>query len=173
MVEKIFGQVRGFFVNRFFFLGNLGDYLKRVLQFLDSGSLVLSDEELRIYENKVIFFYFLVAQGSMEQVKLLLVYEVDVDCQTVCGYTFFFIVIQDQQFDFCILFLEYGVNVNLVDEDDWVLLYFVVQNGDDRIVRLFLDYGVYVDVQEYEGWILFYLVVQNNFENVVRFLVFR
>ncbi|XP_070479229.1 ankyrin repeat and protein kinase domain-containing protein 1 isoform X1 [Equus przewalskii] len=154
-------------------IGNSGDYLKRVLQLSDSGSLVPSDEELRIYENKVTPLHFLVAQGSMEQVKLLLAHEVDVDCQTACGYTPLLIATQDQQPDLCTLLLEHGANANLADEDDWAPLHFAAQNGDDRTARLLLDHGAHVDAQEHEGWTPLHLAAQNNFENVARLLVSR
>ncbi|KAM7085126.1 ankyrin repeat and protein kinase domain-containing protein 1 isoform 1-T1 [Molossus nigricans] len=150
-----------------------GDYLKRVLQLSDSESLVPSDEELRVYENKVTPLHFLVAQGSVEQVRLLLAHEVDVDCQTACGYTPLLIAAQDQQPDLCALLLEHGADANLADEDGWTPLHFAAQNGDDRTARLLLDHGACVDAQEHEGWTPFHLAAQNNFENVARLLVSR
>ncbi|XP_014640636.1 PREDICTED: ankyrin repeat and protein kinase domain-containing protein 1 [Ceratotherium simum simum] len=153
--------------------GSSGDYLKRVLHLSDSGSLVPSDEELRIYENKVTPLHFLVAQGSVEQVKLLLAHEVDVDCQTACGYTPLLIAAQDQQPDLCTLLLEHGASANSADEDGWAPLHFAAQNGDDRTARLLLDHGAHVDAQEHEGWTPLHLAAQNNFENVARLLVSR
>ncbi|XP_045692561.1 ankyrin repeat and protein kinase domain-containing protein 1 isoform X2 [Phyllostomus hastatus] len=150
-----------------------GDHLKRVLQLLDSESLVASNEELCICENKVTPLHFLVARGSVEQVRLLLAHEVDVDCQTACGYTPLLIAAQDQQPDLCALLLEHGADSNLADEDGWAPLHFAAQNGDDRTARLLLDHGACVDVQEHEGWTPFHLAAQNNFENVARLLVSR
>uniref|UniRef100_A0A0P6JC46 Ankyrin repeat and protein kinase domain-containing protein 1 n=1 Tax=Heterocephalus glaber TaxID=10181 RepID=A0A0P6JC46_HETGA len=150
-----------------------GDYLKQVLQPSDSESFVPSDEELRVYENKVMPLHFLVAQGSVEQVRLLLAHEVDVDCQTASGYTPLLIAAQDQQPDLCALLLTHGADANLVDEDDWAPLHFAAQNGDDRTARLLLDHGALVDAQEHEGWTPLHLATQNNFENVARLLVSR
>ncbi|ELK11910.1 Ankyrin repeat and protein kinase domain-containing protein 1 [Pteropus alecto] len=150
-----------------------GDYLKRVLQLSDSESLVPSDEELHVYENKVTPLHFLVAQGSVEQVRLLLAHEVDVDCQTACGYTPLLIAAQDQQPDLCALLLEHGADANLADEDGWAPLHFAAQNGDDRTARLLLDHGAHVDAQEHEAWTPLHLAAQNNFENVARLLVSR
>ncbi|KAF6332429.1 ankyrin repeat and kinase domain containing 1 [Rhinolophus ferrumequinum] len=150
-----------------------GDYLKGALQLSDSASLVPSDEELRMYENKVTPLHFLVAQGSVEQVRLLLAHEVDVDCQTACGYTALLIAAQDQQLDLCTLLLEHGADANLADEDGWAPLHFAAQNGDDRTARLLLDHGARVDAQEHEGWTPLHLAAQNNFENVARLLVSR
>ncbi|XP_023613697.1 ankyrin repeat and protein kinase domain-containing protein 1 [Myotis lucifugus] len=150
-----------------------GGDLKRVLQLSDSESLVPSDEELRIYENKVTPLHFLVAQGSVEQVRLLLAHEVDVDCQTACGYTPLLIATQDQQPELCALLLDHGADANLADEDGWTPLHFTAQNGDDRTARLLLDRGARVDAQEHEGWTPFHLAAQNNFENVARLLVSR
>ncbi|XP_042538931.1 ankyrin repeat and protein kinase domain-containing protein 1 [Dipodomys spectabilis] len=150
-----------------------GDYLRQVLQFSDSESLVPSDEELHVYENKVTPLHFLVAQGSVEQVKLLLAHEVDVDCQTASGYTPLLIAAQDQQPDLCALLLAHGADANLADEDGWAPLHFAAQNGDDRTARLLLDHGALVDAQEHEGWTPLHLAVQNNFENVARLLVSR
>ncbi|KAM6172438.1 ankyrin repeat and protein kinase domain-containing protein 1 isoform 2-T2 [Erethizon dorsatum] len=150
-----------------------GDYLKRVLELSDNESFVPSDEELRIYENKVTPLHFLVAQGSVEQVRLLLAHEVDVDCQTASGYTPLLIAAQDQQPDLCALLLTHGADANLVDEDDWAPLHFAAQNGDDRTARLLLDHGALVDAQEHEGWTPLHLAAQNNFENVARLLVSR
>ncbi|KFO31128.1 ankyrin repeat and protein kinase domain-containing protein 1 isoform X3 [Fukomys damarensis] len=150
-----------------------GDYMKQVLQLSDSESLVPSDEELRIYENKVTPLHFLVAQGSVEQVRLLLAHEVDVDCQTASGYTPLLIAAQDQQPDLCALLLTHGADANLVDEDDWAPLHFAAQNGDDRTARLLLDHGALVDAQEHEGWTPLHLATQNNFENVARLLISR
>ncbi|XP_059563896.1 ankyrin repeat and protein kinase domain-containing protein 1 isoform X1 [Myotis daubentonii] len=152
---------------------DLGGDLKRVLQLSDSESLVPSDEELRIYENKVTPLHFLVAQGSVEQVRLLLAHEVDVDCQTACGYTPLLIAAQDQQPELCALLLDHGADANLADEDGWTPLHFTAQNGDDRTARLLLDHGARVDAQEHEGWTPFHLAAQNNFENVARLLVSR
>ncbi|KAM9658995.1 LOW QUALITY PROTEIN: ankyrin repeat and protein kinase domain-containing protein 1 [Trichechus inunguis] len=148
-----------------------GGYLKQVLQLSDSESLVPSDEELRISENKVTPLHLLVAQGSMEQVRLLLAHEVDVDCQTVSSCTPLLIAEQDQQPDLCALLLEHGADANLVDEDGWTPLPFAAQNGDDRTARLLLDHGACTDAQEHEGWTPLHLAVQNNFENVARLLV--
>ncbi|KAM6158957.1 ankyrin repeat and protein kinase domain-containing protein 1 isoform 3-T3 [Rhynchocyon petersi] len=152
---------------------DLGDYLKRVLQLSDSESLVPSDEELRVYENKVSPLHFLVAQGSVEQVRLLLAHEVDVDCRTASGYTPLLIAAQDQQADLCALLLEHGADANLADEDGWAPLHFAAQNGDDRSARLLLDHGAHADVQEHDGWTPLHLAAQNNFENVARLLVSR
>ncbi|XP_004712924.1 ankyrin repeat and protein kinase domain-containing protein 1 [Echinops telfairi] len=150
-----------------------GDYWKWALQLSDSESLVPSDEELGIYENKVTPLHFLVAQGSLEQVKRLLAHEVDVDCQTACGYTPLLIAAQDQQPDLCALLLEHGADPNLADEDGWAPLHFAAQNGDDRTARLLLDHGAHVDAQEHEGWTPLHLAAQNNFENVARLLASR
>ncbi|XP_008148454.2 ankyrin repeat and protein kinase domain-containing protein 1 [Eptesicus fuscus] len=150
-----------------------GGHLKRVLQLSDSGSLVPSDEELCIYENKVTPLHFLVAQGRVEQVRLLLAHEVDVDCQTACGYTPLLIAAQDRQPELCALLLDHGADANLADEDGWTPLHFTAQNGDDRTARLLLDHGARVDAQEHEGWTPFHLAAQNNFENVARLLVSR
>ncbi|KAM5185888.1 LOW QUALITY PROTEIN: ankyrin repeat and protein kinase domain-containing protein 1 [Callospermophilus lateralis] len=149
------------------------DYLKRVL-LSDSKSLDPRDEELLpIYENKVTPLYFMVAQGSMEQVQLLLAHEVDVDCQTASGYTPLLIATQDQQPDLCALLLAHGADANLVDEDGWAPLYFAAQNGDDCIACLLLDHGALMDAQEHESWTPLHLATQNNFENVARILVSR
>nr|XP_013010833.1 ankyrin repeat and protein kinase domain-containing protein 1 isoform X1 [Cavia porcellus] len=150
-----------------------GDCLKRALQLSDSESLVPSDEELRIYQNKVTPLHFLVAQGSVEQVRLLLAHEFDVDCQTASGYTPLLIAAQDQQAEICALLLTHGADANLVDEDDWAPLHFAAQNGDDRTARLLLDHGALVNAQEHEGWTPLHLAAQNNFENVARLLVSR
>ncbi|XP_037019016.2 ankyrin repeat and protein kinase domain-containing protein 1 isoform X2 [Artibeus jamaicensis] len=150
-----------------------GDHLKQLLQLSDSESLVPSNEELCICENKVTPLHFLVARGSVEQVRLLLAHEVEVDCQTACGYTPLLIAAQDQQPDLCALLLEHGADPNLADEDGWAPLHFAAQNGDDRTARLLLDHGACVNVQEHEGWTPFHLVAQNNFENVARLLVSR
>ncbi|ELW64260.1 Ankyrin repeat and protein kinase domain-containing protein 1, partial [Tupaia chinensis] len=120
-----------------------GDYLKRALQLSDSENSIPSDEE-----NKVTPLHFLVTQGSVEQVRLLLAHEVGVDCQTASGYTPLLIAAQDQQPD-------------------------LSQNGDDRTTRLLLDHGARVDAQEHEGWTPLHLATQNNFENVARLLVSR
>ncbi|XP_076970811.1 ankyrin repeat and protein kinase domain-containing protein 1 [Tamandua tetradactyla] len=150
-----------------------GDYLKQALRLSDSESPVPSDEELRVYENKVTPLHFLVAQGSVEQVRLLLAHETDVDCQTASGYTPLLIAAQDQQPDLCALLLEHGADANLADEDGWAPLHFAAQNGDDRTARLLLDHGARVDAQEHEGWTPLLLAAQNNFENVARLLVSR
>ncbi|XP_057606286.1 ankyrin repeat and protein kinase domain-containing protein 1 [Hippopotamus amphibius kiboko] len=150
-----------------------GDYLKRVLHSSDSESLVSSDEQLRVYKNKVTLLHFLVAQGHLERVRQLLAHEVDVDCQTACGYTPLVIAAQDQQPDLCALLLEHGASANLADEDGWAPLHFTAQNGDDRTARLLLDHGAHRDAQEHEGWTALHLAVQNNFENVARLLVSR
>ncbi|XP_027268117.1 ankyrin repeat and protein kinase domain-containing protein 1 [Cricetulus griseus] len=150
-----------------------GDSLKWILQLSDSKSLVPSDEELYVYENKVTPLHFLVAQGSLEQVRLLLSHEVEVDCQTASGYTPLLIATQDQQPDLCALLLAHGADANLADEDGWAPLHFAAQNGDDHIARLLLDHGALVDTQEHEGWTPLHLAAQNNFENVARLLVSR
>ncbi|XP_033717942.1 ankyrin repeat and protein kinase domain-containing protein 1 isoform X1 [Tursiops truncatus] len=150
-----------------------GDYLKRVLTLSDGESLVLRDEQLRICENKVTALHFLVAQGRLERVRLLLAQEVDVDCQTACGYTPLLVATQDQHPDLCALLLKHGADANLVDEDGWAPLHFAAQNGDDRTARLLLDHGARVDAQEHGGWTPLHLAVQNNFENVARLLVSR
>ncbi|XP_008071638.1 ankyrin repeat and protein kinase domain-containing protein 1 [Carlito syrichta] len=150
-----------------------GGYSKRVLELSDSESSVPSDQELCVYENKVTPLHFLVAQGSMEQVKLLLAHEVDVDCQTASGYTPLLIAAQDQQPDLCALLLAHGADANLADEDGWAPLHFAAQNGDDHTARLLLDHGAHVDTQEHEGWTPLHLAAQNNFENVARLLVSR
>ncbi|XP_021488984.1 ankyrin repeat and protein kinase domain-containing protein 1 [Meriones unguiculatus] len=146
-----------------------GDSLKWILQLSDSKSLVPSD----VYENKVTPLHFLVARGSLEQVRLLLSHEVDVDCQTASGYTPLLIATQDQQPDLCALLLAHGADTNLADEDGWAPLHFAAQNGDDHTARLLLDNGALVDVQEHEGWTPLHLAAQNNFENVARLLVSR
>ena len=46
-------KVRGPFLNLVFLPADSGDYLKRVLHLSDSESLVPSDEQVCIYENKV------------------------------------------------------------------------------------------------------------------------
>ncbi|XP_008589663.1 PREDICTED: ankyrin repeat and protein kinase domain-containing protein 1, partial [Galeopterus variegatus] len=150
-----------------------GDYSKRVLLLSDSESLVPSYEELHICENKVTPLHFLVAQGSVEQVRLLLAHEVDVDCQTASGYTPLLIATQDQQPDLCALLLAHGADANLVDEDGWAPLHFAAQNGDDHTTRLLLNHGAHVDAQEHEGWTPLHLAAQNNFESVARLLVSR
>ncbi|XP_073922809.1 ankyrin repeat and protein kinase domain-containing protein 1 isoform X3 [Castor canadensis] len=150
-----------------------GDYLKRVLQLSDSESLVPSDEDLHVYKNKMTPLHFLVAQGSVEQVRLLLAHEVDVDCQTASGYTPLLIAAQDKQPELCALLLAHGADANLADEDGWAPLHFAAQNGDDRTARLLLDHGALVNAQEDEGWTPLHLAAQNNFENVARLLVSR
>uniref|UniRef100_A0ABI7ZQP4 Protein kinase domain-containing protein n=1 Tax=Felis catus TaxID=9685 RepID=A0ABI7ZQP4_FELCA len=150
-----------------------GDYLKRVLRLSDGENPVPSGEELCTNENKVSPLHFLVVQGSVEQVRLLLAHEVDVDCQTACGYTPLLIATQDQQPELCTLLLEHGADANLADEDGWAPLHFAAQNGDDRTARLLLDHGAHVDAQEHEGWTPLHLAAQNNFENVARLLVSR
>ncbi|XP_045338798.1 ankyrin repeat and protein kinase domain-containing protein 1 isoform X2 [Leopardus geoffroyi] len=150
-----------------------GDYLKRVLRLSDGENPVPSGEELCTYENKVSPLHFLVVQGSVEQVRLLLAHEVDVDCQTACGYTPLLIATQDQQPELCTLLLAHGADANLADEDGWAPLHFAAQNGDDRTARLLLDHGAHVDAQEHEGWTPLHLAAQNNFENVARLLVSR
>ncbi|KAM9221747.1 LOW QUALITY PROTEIN: ankyrin repeat and protein kinase domain-containing protein 1 [Dugong dugon] len=149
-----------------------GDYLKQVLQ-LYSESLVPSDEELHISENRVTPLHLLVAQDSVEQVRLLLAQEVDVDCLTASSCTPLLIAKQDQQPDLCALLLEHGADANLADEDGWTLLHFAAQNGDDRTARLLLDRGACTDAQEHEGWTPLHLAVQNNFENMAWLLVSR
>uniref|UniRef100_G1R6U5 Ankyrin repeat and kinase domain containing 1 n=1 Tax=Nomascus leucogenys TaxID=61853 RepID=G1R6U5_NOMLE len=148
-----------------------GNYLKWALQLSDCENLVPRDEELCIYENKVTPLHFLVAQGSVEQVRLLLAHEVDVDCHTASGYTPLLIAAQDQQPDLCALLLAHGADANLVDEDGWAPLHFAAQNGDECTARLLLDHGACVDAQEHEGWTPLHLAAQNNFENVARLLV--
>ncbi|XP_076781208.1 ankyrin repeat and protein kinase domain-containing protein 1 isoform X2 [Arvicanthis niloticus] len=146
-----------------------GDSLKWILQLSDSKSLVPSD----VYENKVTPLHFLVARGSLEQVRLLLSHEVEVDCQTASGCTPLLIATQDQQPDLCALLLAHGADTNLADEDGWAPLHFAAQNGDDHIARLLLDHGALVNAQEHEGWTPLHLAAQNNFENVARLLVSR
>nr|XP_015842818.2 ankyrin repeat and protein kinase domain-containing protein 1 isoform X1 [Peromyscus maniculatus bairdii] len=148
-----------------------GDSLKWVLQLSDNK--IPSDEELHVYENKMTPLHFLVAQGSLEQVRLLLSHEIDVDCQTASGYTPLLIATQDQQPDICALLLAHGADANLADEDGWVPLHFAAQNGDDHTARLLLDHGALVNAQEHEGWTPLHLAAQNNFENVARLLVSR
>ncbi|XP_066109723.1 ankyrin repeat and protein kinase domain-containing protein 1 [Saccopteryx bilineata] len=148
-----------------------GDCLQRLLQLSDRANLVPCKEELPVYENKVTPLHFLVAQGSVEQVRLLLAHEVDVDCQTACGYTPLLIAAQDQQSDLCALLLEHGADANLADEDGWAPLHFAAQNGDDRTARLLLDHGARVAAQEHEGWTPLHLAAQNNSEKVARLLV--
>ncbi|XP_068936444.1 ankyrin repeat and protein kinase domain-containing protein 1 [Petaurus breviceps papuanus] len=150
-----------------------GESLKRLLQLSDSESLVSSMEELGIYENNVTLLHFLVSEGNVEKVRLLLRQEVNVDCQTAEGYTPLIIAVQDQFSDLCMLLLGQGANPNLVDEDGWAPLHFAAQNGDDRISRLLLDHGAQVDAQEHEGWTALHLASQNNFESVARLLVSR
>uniref|UniRef100_A0A2K5YBC3 Ankyrin repeat and kinase domain containing 1 n=1 Tax=Mandrillus leucophaeus TaxID=9568 RepID=A0A2K5YBC3_MANLE len=150
-----------------------GNYLKWTFQLSDRENLVPRDEELCIYENKITPLHFLVAQGSVEQVRLLLAHEVDVDCQTASGYTPLLIAIQDQRPDLCALLLAHGADANLVDEDGWAPLHFAAQDGDDRTARLLLDHGACVDAQEHEGWTPLHLSAQNNFENVAQLLVSR
>lgn len=77
--------------------------MKWILQLCDGKSLAPSDEELHVYEHKMPPLYFLVAQDSLEQVKLLLTHKVDVDCQMVSVYTPPLIATQDQQPDLCAL----------------------------------------------------------------------
>uniref|UniRef100_A0A2K6NWH6 Ankyrin repeat and kinase domain containing 1 n=1 Tax=Rhinopithecus roxellana TaxID=61622 RepID=A0A2K6NWH6_RHIRO len=151
-----------------------GNYLKWALQLSDHDNLVPKDEELCIYENKVTPLHFLVAKGSVEQVRLLLAHEVDVDCQTASGYTPLLIAAQDQRLYLCALLLwGHGANANLVDEDGWAPLHFATQNGDAHTARLLLDHGACVDAQEHEGWTPLHLSAQNDFENVARLLVSR
>uniref|UniRef100_A0A2K6D5C2 Ankyrin repeat and kinase domain containing 1 n=1 Tax=Macaca nemestrina TaxID=9545 RepID=A0A2K6D5C2_MACNE len=150
-----------------------GNYLKWTFQLSDRENLVPRDEELCIYENKVTPLHFLVAQGSVEQVRLLLAHEVDVDCQTACGYTPLLIAVQDQRPDLCALLLAHGADANLVVEDGWAPLHFAAQDGDDRTARLLLDHGACVDAQEHKGWTPLHLSAQNNFENVAQLLVSR
>ncbi|XP_007536133.1 ankyrin repeat and protein kinase domain-containing protein 1 isoform X2 [Erinaceus europaeus] len=145
-----------------------GEDWKRILQFSHSGSLVPSPQE-----NRVTPLHFLVAQGSLEQVRLLLAHEADVDGQTACGYTALLIAAQDRQPDLCALLLAHGADANLADEDGWAPLHFAAQNGDDRSARLLLDHGARVDAQELEGWSPLHLAAQNNCESVARLLVSR
>ncbi|EDL25724.1 ankyrin repeat and protein kinase domain-containing protein 1 isoform 2 [Mus musculus] len=145
------------------------DSLKWILQLSDSKSLVASD----VYENRVTPLHFLVAGGSLEQVRLLLSHDVDVDCQTASGYTPLLIATQDQQPDLCALLLAHGADTNLADEDGWAPLHFAAQNGDDHTARLLLDHGALVNAREHEGWTPLHLAAQNNFENVARLLVSR
>uniref|UniRef100_G3U0P7 Ankyrin repeat and kinase domain containing 1 n=1 Tax=Loxodonta africana TaxID=9785 RepID=G3U0P7_LOXAF len=140
------------------------DYLERVLQLLDSESLVPSHEETHGNPNKATPLHFLVAQGNVEQVRLLLVHQVDVDCQTASGYTPLVIPAQDQQPDLCALLLEHDADANLVDEDE---------SGDDWTTCLLLDRRACTDAQEHEGWTPLHLAAQNNFENVAQLLVSR
>ena len=88
----------------------------------------------------------------MEQVRLLLSHDVDVDCQTASGYTPLLIATQDQQPDLCALLLAHGADTNLADEDGWAPLHFAAQNGDDHTARLLLDHGALVNAREHEGW---------------------
>ncbi|KAL1781972.1 ankyrin repeat and protein kinase domain-containing protein 1 [Sigmodon hispidus] len=127
------------------------DSLKRILQL--SVMEIPADGELHINENKMTALHFLVAQGNLEQVRLLLSHEVDVDCQTASGYTPLLIATQDQQLDLCALLLAHGADANLADEDGWAPLHFAAQNGDDHIARLLLDHGALADLnpQEAEG----------------------
>uniref|UniRef100_A0A2K5L2M6 Ankyrin repeat and kinase domain containing 1 n=1 Tax=Cercocebus atys TaxID=9531 RepID=A0A2K5L2M6_CERAT len=166
-------QVTGLLFHPIFLPADSGNYLKWTFQLSDRENLVPRDEELCIYENKVTPLHFLVAQGSVEQVRLLLAHEVDVDCQTASGYTPLLIAIQDQQPDLCALLLAHGADANLVDEDGWAPLHFAAQDGDDRTARLLLDHGACVDAQEHEGWTPLHLSAQNNFENVAQLLVSR
>ncbi|XP_077636703.1 ankyrin repeat and protein kinase domain-containing protein 1 [Crocuta crocuta] len=150
-----------------------GGYPERVLQLSDGEDPVPSGEEPCTSENKVSPLHFLVVQGSVERVRLLLAHEVDVDCQTACGYTPLLIATQDRQPELCALLLDHGADANLADEDGWAPLHFAAQNGDDRTARLLLDHGALVDAQEHEGWTPLHLAAQNNFENVARLLVSR
>uniref|UniRef100_G3U9U1 Ankyrin repeat and kinase domain containing 1 n=1 Tax=Loxodonta africana TaxID=9785 RepID=G3U9U1_LOXAF len=138
-----------------FLPGDSRDYLERVLQLLDMthGN-----------PNKATPLHFLVAQGNVEQVRLLLVHQVDVDCQTASGYTPLVIPAQDQQPDLCALLLEHDADANLVDEDE---------SGDDWTTCLLLDRRACTDAQEHEGWTPLHLAAQNNFENVAQLLVSR
>ncbi|XP_029770571.1 LOW QUALITY PROTEIN: ankyrin repeat and protein kinase domain-containing protein 1 [Suricata suricatta] len=149
------------------------DDLEHVLQLSGGGHPVPGSEELCTSENKVSPLHFLVVQGSVERVRLLLAHEVDVDCQTACGYTPLLIATQDRQPELCALLLEHGADANLADEDGWAPLHFAAQNGDDRTARLLLEHGARVDAQEQEGWTPLHLAAQNNFENVARLLVSR
>ncbi|XP_043852780.1 LOW QUALITY PROTEIN: ankyrin repeat and protein kinase domain-containing protein 1 [Dromiciops gliroides] len=151
-----------------------GDSLKRLLQLSDSESLVSSKEELGIYDNSVTLLHFLVTEGNVEKVKLLLSQDVDVGLPNQPeGYTPLILAVQDHSSDLCMLLLRQGANPNLVDEDGWAPLHFAAQNGDDRTARLLLDHGARVDAQEHEGWTALHLASQNNFENVARLLVSR
>ncbi|KAM9768581.1 LOW QUALITY PROTEIN: ankyrin repeat and protein kinase domain-containing protein 1 [Dama dama] len=145
---------------------NSGDYLKRVLRLsADSESLVPSDEQECICENKLTPLHFRVAWGHLERVRLLLAQEVDVDCQTARGYTPLLITAKISRL------LEHRADANLVDEDGWAHLHFAAQNGDDRSAHLLLEQGACVDAQEHEGWTPLHLAAQNNSENVARLLV--
>uniref|UniRef100_A0A2R8ZUZ0 Ankyrin repeat and kinase domain containing 1 n=1 Tax=Pan paniscus TaxID=9597 RepID=A0A2R8ZUZ0_PANPA len=115
-----------------------GNYLKRALQLSDRENLVPRDEELCIYENKVTPLHFLVAQGSVEQVRLLLAHEVDVDCQTASGYMPLLIAAQDQQPDLCALLLAHG------QDPLHVAAYF----GHVSLVKLLTSQGAELDAQQ-------------------------
>lgn len=171
--ERTCGQVGGPFFNPIFLPADLEDYSKRVLQLLGRENPVPSDEELRVYENKVTPLHFQVVQGGVERVRLLLAHEAGLDCQTACGSSPLLLATQDQQPDLRALLLEHGADANLADEDGWAPLHFAAQNGDDRTARLLLDHGAHVDAREHEGWTPLHLAAQNNFENVARLLVSR
>lgn len=63
----------------------------------DSESLVPSDEQECIYENKLTPLHFWEARGHLAGVRLLLAQEVDVDRPTACGYTPLLFTLQDKQ----------------------------------------------------------------------------
>ncbi|KAB0348055.1 hypothetical protein FD754_012912 [Muntiacus muntjak] len=67
--------------------------------------------------------------------------------------------------------LEHHADANLADEDGWAPLHFAAQNGDNSSTHLLLDQGARVDAQEHEGWTPLHLAAQNNSENVARLLV--
>lgn len=79
MAEMTSGQVKVLF-NSTSLPADLGGHLKQVLQ-LSAGAWSPASMRTRLPP-----LHFLVVQGSVEQVRLLLAHEVDVDCQTACGW---------------------------------------------------------------------------------------
>ncbi|KAB0371118.1 hypothetical protein FD755_017527 [Muntiacus reevesi] len=122
----------------------------------DSESLVPSDEQECIYENKLTPPF---TSG------LLLAQEVDVDCQQPAATRPSSSLLQISRL------LEHRADANLADEDGWAPLHFAAQNGDNSSTHLLLDQGARVDAQEHEGWTPLHLAAQNNSEDVARLLV--
>ncbi|KAM7337638.1 hypothetical protein ACRRTK_003757 [Alexandromys fortis] len=88
--------------------------------------------------------YFLVGQGSLEQVKLLLSHKVDVDCQTASVYTPPLLA-HDQQPDLCALRLV-GNFPDALDHGGYSPLHMAVTKGKQLIFEMLLRYGASLEL---------------------------
>nr|XP_033774349.1 ankyrin repeat and protein kinase domain-containing protein 1 isoform X2 [Geotrypetes seraphini] len=136
-------------------------------------SLIIQQRVSEVYENNLTLLHFIVAQGNVEKVKLVLMQGANVNSQIVSGHTPLALAVQNKFLEICSILIEHGASVNLPDEDNWSPLHFAAQIGDDRIVRLLLDHQADVDAREQDGWTPLHLASQNGFENVVRVLLTR